>query len=147
MDFIKIDQSYLCQMKELYKSAFKGEPWNDDWSDEKQLDLYMREVCGGFNALNFGLVEDGNLLALSAGRVSHWWEGTNYAIEKLCVSPKMQGKGIGSQFMKIIEAEVKKLGLSGIFLQTDIDKPAFSFYTKNGFSNLEKHASLYKSVK
>lgn len=49
--------------------------------------------------------------------------------------------------MKMIEDDIKKMGLAGIFLQTDIDKPSFKFYTKNGFSNLKKHVSLFKSVK
>ncbi|MBR4386220.1 MAG: GNAT family N-acetyltransferase [Treponema sp.] len=147
MDFIELDESYLPQMEELFRSAFYGEPWNDDWSDAKQLDLYVREVSGGFNALNFGLVEDGKLLAMSVGSIRHWWEGANYNIEELCVSPKAQGKGLGSKFMKMIEDEIKTRGVAGIFLQTDIDKPAFSFYTKNGFANLEKHVSLFKSVK
>ena len=44
-------------------------------------------------------------------------------------------------------AELFKKAFAGIFLQTDIDKPSFRFYTKNGFTNLEKHVSLFKGVK
>ena len=144
--FTVLDDTYLPQMAELYRSAFAGGPWNDDWSDEAQLTEYMKEISHSCNALNFGLIRDGRLIALSVGMIRHWWEGTNYNIEELCVSPDMQGTGIGTAFMGMISAEVKKRGLAGIFLQTDNDKPAYGFYLKNGFNELESHVSLYKKV-
>ncbi|MCR5763342.1 MAG: hypothetical protein K6G00_08170 [Treponema sp.] len=33
-----------------------------------------------------------------------------------------------------------------LLLQTDIDKPSFKFYQKNGFTNLEKHVSMFKEI-
>ncbi len=124
---IVLDETYLLQMAELYKSAFEQEPWNDNWSDTCQL-------------------IDGKLSALSIGTIRHWWEGTNYNIEEFCVAPDIQNKGIGSQFLKMIETDIKKRGLSGIFLQTDNDKPSYQFYRKNGFHELNSHVSFYKHV-
>ena len=146
-EFIVLDDTYLNQMALLYKNAFRGEPWNDDWSDEAQLSEYIKEISKNFNALNFGLLIDGKLAAMSVGMIRHWWEGTNYNIEEFCVSPELQGQGIGSKFMKLIEKEIKQMGLAGIFLQTDNDKPSYRFYKKNGFKELETHVSFYKSVK
>lgn len=144
---INLDQSYFEEAAELYRESFKGEPWNDDWSDQKQLTEYIKEVSGHYNALNYGLLIDGKLVAVSLGGIRHWWEGANYNIDEFCVSKKLQGQGIGSRFMAMIEEDIKKRGVAGIFLQTDIDKPSFKFYQKNGFINLEKHVSLFKSVK
>ena len=42
--FIVLDDTYLNQMALLYKNAFRGEPWNDDWSDEAQLSEYIKEI-------------------------------------------------------------------------------------------------------
>lgn len=44
-------------------------------------------------------------------------------------------------------AELFKKAFAGIFLQTAMDKLSFRFYTKNGFTNLEKHVGLFKGVK
>ena len=145
--FEELDASHLQEMAELYKSAFKGEPWNDDWSDQNQLMEYVKEISGAYNALNFGLFINGVLAAMSVGMIRHWWEGTNYNIEEFCVRPDLQGQGIGSHFMAVISDNVRERGLSGIFLQTDNDKPSYGFYHKNGFKDLESHVSLYKRVK
>ena len=36
-EFIILDESYLDEMAELYKNAFAGKPWNDDWSARKPI--------------------------------------------------------------------------------------------------------------
>ncbi len=41
ISLIELNESYLPQMAELMKEAFGGEPWNDDWSDAKQLSEYV----------------------------------------------------------------------------------------------------------
>lgn len=144
---ILLDETYLPQMAELFKASFGREPWNDDWSDEKQLARYIKEISSSYNSLNYGLIADNKLVALSIGMIRHWWEGTNYNIEEFCVSPEYQSKGIGSRFMALIEADIKERDLCGIFLQTDNDKPAYNFYKRNGFNELSSHVSFYKRVK
>ena len=143
--FITLDDTYLPQMCDLYRISFAGEPWNDDWSNKNQLEKYIREISGAYNALNYGLLQDGKLVAMSLGMIRHWWEGTNYNIEELCVSPNLQRNGIGKRFMQMIENDIVSRGLVGIFLQTDNDKPAYHFYHKIGFGDLGSHVSLYKS--
>lgn len=145
-EFFILDESYIDEMAELYKNAFAGEPWNDDWSDRVQLYEYIKEISGAYNCLNYGLKVDGKLVAMSLGMIRHWWEGTNYNIEELCVSPELQGKGMGSRFMEMIERDIQTRGAVGIFLQTDNDKPAYKFYQKIGFGNLGAHVSLYKNL-
>ena len=144
--FFILDESYIDEMAELYKNAFAGEPWNDDWSDRVQLYEYIKEISGAYNCLNYGLKVDGKLVAMSLGMIRHWWEGTNYNIEELCVAPEFQGKGMGSRFMEMIERDIQTRGAVGIFLQTDNDKPAYRFYQKIGFGNLGAHVSLYKRL-
>lgn len=146
-ELIMLDGSYLSAIAELYKDAFNCDPWNDDWSDSSQLKEYIKDVSNNFEGLNYGLLSDGILVAVSLGSVRHWWEGTNYNIEEFCVDKKLQGQGVGSLFMTRIEEDIRARGLAGIFLQTDFDKPSYKFYKKNGYNELGKHVSFYKSVK
>lgn len=146
-ELILLDESMTAQAAALFREAFAGEPWNDDWSDEAQLLEYIKDISMSRNALNYGLMIDGELAAAALGSVRHWWEGTNYNIEEFFIAPNLQGQGLGSRFMELIEEDIKKRGLAGIFLQTDSDKPAYRFYKKNGFGDLGTHVSLYKSLK
>lgn len=145
-EFILWDEKYLKETMSLYQRAFGKAPWNDDWSDQAQLSEYIKEVSGGCHCLNYGLLIDGKLVAVSLGSVRHWWEGTNYNIEELCVDPDLQRQGIGSRFMQMIENDIKAKGFAGIFLQTDNDMPSYKFYIKNGYKELTTHVSFYKSV-
>ena len=83
---------------------------------------YVKEISGGYNALNYGIIRDGKLAAMTLGMVRHWWEGTNYNIEELCVAPALQGQGIGTRLLKLVSEEIKKKGCDGIFLQTELCK-------------------------
>ncbi|MBO4267524.1 MAG: GNAT family N-acetyltransferase [Lachnospiraceae bacterium] len=133
-------------MAELYKKAFGTEPWNDDWSDINQLKEYIKEISSGHHPLNYGLLREGKLCAVSIGQVKHWWQGTECYLDELFVDPNEQGQGIGSRFLQMIEEDVKKRGLSGIFLQTDNDKPAYGFYQRRSFKELTEHVSFFKEI-
>ena len=39
--FLILNESFIPQMSELFRSAFAGEPWNDDWSDSRKLNDYI----------------------------------------------------------------------------------------------------------
>lgn len=130
----------------FFKEVFTKEPWNDDWSNEWQLNQYIMELIGNPNSMTLGLFEDEKMIGLSLGCIRHWYEGTEYHIHELCVATDMQGKGIGTEFVSQIENSVKKEGISRIFLQTDRNMPAYGFYINRGFVELYNHVSFVKSV-
>ena len=90
-------------VKELFLSVFSQEPWNDDWSDEEQLDCYIGDLLGHPRALCFGLFDQEKLIGLSLGYIRYWYEGTEYRIEELCIARNYQGRGIGQDFLRRIE--------------------------------------------
>jgi len=132
------------QIKTLYAAIFTAEPWNDDWSDPVQLHEYITDLIGNRNSLTVGLYEDGELIGLSLGAIIHWYSGTEYYIQEFCVRTDRQGKGLGTAFLKAVEEPATPRGAKRIFLQTERTAPAFEFYRKNGFSELEGHVSLSK---
>lgn len=54
------------------------------------------------------------------------------------ILPEMQQSGIGSEFIKAIEKDLKRKGISHIVLLAQKDVPAFRFYKKNGFEEKEE---------
>ena len=133
-------------IKTLFQSVFMFEPWNDDWSDEQQLDHYIIDLIGQSNSLTYGLYEGEELIGFSLGFVKHWFSGTEYIIDEFCIKKEKQGLGAGSFFMSEIEKAINEKGLVQIFLQTDSEVPAYNFYKKNGFVELKTHVSFSKDV-
>lgn len=120
-------------IKEVFVSVFTKEPWNDDWSDKEQLDMYITDLIGQGYSLTYGLFDDGELIGISMGYIKHWYSGTEYLINELCIKIDRQGAGAGTFFLSEIEKAIKGLGLKQIFLLTDSNVPAYDFYRKNGY--------------
>ena len=80
------------------------------------------------------------------GHIRHWYEGTEYYIDELCVRTDLQGQGLGGRFLDDIAAYLRRNGISAIFLLTDTDTPAYTFYQKHGFRVLEKNTALVKPL-
>ena len=145
-DFKKIGINETEIIKELFAGVFTIEPWNDDWSNQEQLNLYLLDLIGQSNSLTYGLFENRKLIGVSMGHIKHWYSGTEYYIEELCIQTNKQGNGIGTYFLKEIEKAIKELGLVQIFLQTESTVPAYEFYQKNGFCELKEHISFVKQI-
>ena len=56
MEIRKLENNQIDEIKTLFKNVFMNEPWNDDWSNEKQLDEYMLDLSGNRNSLSIGLL-------------------------------------------------------------------------------------------
>lgn len=146
LSFQRLEKDAEGSIRDLFVSVFTREPWNDDWSDGKQLQQYIQDLTGQGNSLAFGLYEDEELIAVSMGHIKHWYSGTEYCIDELCVSPFKQGRGIGTIFVSEIEKACKKMGFTHLFLLTDDDVPAYSFYKRLGFNELQHNAAFAKRL-
>lgn len=135
------------EIKQLFFEIFTNEPWNDDWSDSTQLHHYLFDLIGNHNSLSLGLYEDDTLIGLALGYIMHWYIGTEYYIFEFCVKTELQGKGLGTKFLNMVEDVAKNKNITHIFLQTERDVPAYRFYQKNDFVELGEHVSLVKNFK
>ncbi|HEM5110371.1 TPA: GNAT family N-acetyltransferase [Streptococcus suis] len=146
MELKELCFSDMEMVKELFLSVFSQEPWNDDWSDEEQLDCYIGDLLAHPRTLCFGLFDQEKLIGLSLGYIRYWYEGTEYRIEELCIARNYQGRGIGQDFLKRIEEQLIVRNIVHILLQTERTLPAFFFYKKCGFHALEADVIMVKKV-
>ena len=133
-------------IKEVFVGVFTKEPWNDDWSDKEQLDMYINDLVGQGYSLTYGLFDGDEMIGLSMGYIKHWYSGTEYIINELCIKTDRQGSGAGTFFVSEIEKAIKELGLKQIFLLTDKDVPAYEFYKKNGYVEVTNNVAFAKII-
>ena len=146
MELKKLTVSDRVIITELFTDVFTNAPWFDDWSDREQLHAYISDLTGQPYSLTLGYFDDGRLVGLSMGYIKHWYSGTEYYLDELCVARHLQGKGIGSRFLEAVEAWLSENGIRQIFLQTEHNVPAYQFYLNRGFHELQGHVSFAKQI-
>ncbi len=119
---------------EIIRGAFAQAPWNESWDDDAALRDYIASLTGAHNSLSLGLYDERRLAGVSLGRIKRWYYGAEYCIDDLCVLPSMQGRGAGTEFLRLMESFLKERGVKSLSLWTKRDAPACGFYRKNGFA-------------
>ncbi len=145
--FKKITSERECEIKKIIREAFAAPPWCDDWKDESVFSQYLADIMGNANSLCFGLYDGEKLIALVTGRLKHWFDGIEYNIDDVCVSPEYQGKGVGSALMSEIEKYAEEHDFKMLSLLTYRHAPAYKFYVKNDFEEKEGRVFLIKDIR
>lgn len=47
----------------FFKNVFMQEPWNDDWSNEQQLNSYIMDLIGNPNSMTLGFFDNDSKMA------------------------------------------------------------------------------------
>lgn len=131
---------------EIIRGAFAQYPWNETWDDDTALREYAEGLTNAPDSLSLGLYDRGRLAAVSLGRVKRWYWGAEYCIDDLCVHPSMQGRGAGTEFVKLMDEYLKARGIKSVSLWTKRDAPACGFYRKNGFHEGEDKIIFEKEL-
>ncbi|WP_294352695.1 GNAT family N-acetyltransferase [uncultured Clostridium sp.] len=92
----------------IFINTFTKEPWFDIYdSREKVINFFNNYFKNNYFLGYVGSVE-GKIVALSLGMKKPWIEGIEYYVDEFCVNYEDQGKGIGSEFLKEIEKDIKE---------------------------------------
>lgn len=128
----------------LFIDTFSKEPWNDEFESRKQVVDFFENHLNNNYFVGY-ILKDGNcIVAISLGMKKPWIQGMEYYIDQFCVKYESQGKGVGSEFLKLIEADIRLHGMNAIILNTETEFPSERFYLKNGFNKLEELVILAK---
>ncbi|WP_304340976.1 GNAT family N-acetyltransferase [Metaclostridioides mangenotii] len=133
----RIEEYMINDCVDLFMSTFSKEPWNDTYESKDQVVSFFRNHFNNNYFLGYVAIIDNKIQGLSIGMKKPWIKGFEYYIDEFCINHSLQGKGIGSEFIKNIEIDIKKEGLNGIILNTEIEFPSFKFYKKNEFEDFK----------
>ena len=69
--------------------------------------------------VGYVLKEEASIIALSIGMKKPWINGMEYYIDQFCVKSDLQGKGIGSHFLNLIEYGIQAEKMNAIMRTTN----------------------------
>lgn len=145
-----MDASFtIVPYSETYKDAFRSlnEEWITKYFQMEEMDRvalhHPKEYIldkGGYIAVALINGEPVGVCAL----IPCQYDGYDFELSKMGVSPKAQGKGIGKLLGQHIIDKAKQLGAQKIFLESNRKlAPALSLYKKLGFKEMTKISSPY----
>lgn len=141
---VKIKKNMIDDCVDLFIGTFTKEPWNDVYESREQVVKFFNNHFNNNYFVGYAALLDNKVVALSIGMKKPWIEGFEYYIDEFCVSYEMQGRAIGSWFIKAIEVDIKEQGMNAIILNTEKDYPSQKFYEKNGFKTFNDLVILAK---
>ncbi|MHA7056089.1 bifunctional helix-turn-helix transcriptional regulator/GNAT family N-acetyltransferase [Aquimarina sp. M1] len=153
-----LEQKKIRESKNIAVVHYKKEHLNDFRKlNEQWITTYFEMEDADRNALNdpenyilknggeiLVAVENDTVLGVCA-LVKIQDEKYDYELAKMAVSPKAQGKGIGTLLGESIINKAKELGAKRIYLESNtILTSALSLYEKLGFQKISGHDTPYK---
>ena len=129
---------------DVYISAYGAEPWNGIY-EKSSVEKYISDYLGSKTKHCFAAAENGKIIGVALCIVVPSTDAPFLRIEDFCIAAEEQGKGFGSEFMRLVAEKASKMGCDSILLGTQRNFPSHKFYLKNGFSEIES-ALLYKEL-
>lgn len=144
MDIVKMSKEHIEECVDLFIDVFTKDPWNDTYSSRGQVMDFFQNYIDNNYFIGYVLKKQNRIIAMSIGMKKPWINGMEYYIDQFCVKTDLQGQGIGSRFLKLIESEIKTEKMNAIILNTDRGFPSEKFYLKNGFKPVDDLVTLTK---
>ena len=144
MKIEKLSAEHTEECVDLFINVFTKAPWNDTYRSRKQVVRFFQNHLANNYFVGYILREGSEIIALSLGMKKPWINGMEYYIDQFCVRSDLQGRGIGSYFLKQIEREIQAEKMNAILLNTERGVPADAFYRKNGFQAVDELITFVK---
>ena len=144
IDIKQMDEAWIEKCAYLYQSAYKNEPWNEEYSIVEITDYLSRFLNSGTKRA-YMLVLDEEIIGVALGLIVPCVGSDYFRLEDICLSPQYQRNGFGSRFIKLISDCVLKENCDSILLGTQKDYPAHNFYLNNDFQEIDS-ILLYRKL-
>ena len=145
LEIKEIDTNSISRCVHLYQSAYKNAPWNEEYSLD-EITEYLSRFVNSETKCAYMLVLNEEIIGIALGLIIPCIGSDYFRLEDICLSPKYQRNGFGSQFVKLISDCISSKNCDSILLGTQRGYPAHQFYLKNNFQEIDS-VLLYKETK
>jgi len=143
--FKEIRPEDINQICNSYIKTYKREPWRENW-DPRIAEYKIRDMVINSIALCYGVFIGHNFIGGLFGRRVYFIKKKELFVDEIFIDWKYQLKGYGTKLLKFASNDIANKGFSSIILNTEKRYPSHKFYEKNGFSELETMAMMYKDL-
>ncbi len=124
--------SDLDALTAVFISCFNEPPWNDGWTfavarERLAAILESRLFCGAVAFI------DEEPVGLVLGQKERWVDAFHFNLQEMCVRSSHQRRGLGRSLLAHLKQELRRDGVSKMYLITGPDGPADAFYSAAGF--------------
>jgi ribosomal protein S18 acetylase RimI-like enzyme len=138
--------SHMDVCVELFFNVFTAEPWNHHWLSRERIERYFTDMANTPGFAGFLYSRGRRLCGACFGMVEDYFQASQYSIKEIFIDPRLQRAGLGSKFIREIEAVLAARGVNNIALMTMKSIPAYGFYKKNGFVEVDDAVLFTKEL-
>ena len=144
IDIKKMDTESIAICANIYQSAYKNEPWNEEYSII-EITEYLSRFLNSETKRAYMLTLNEDIIGVALGLIVPCVDSDYFRLEDICLSPDHQRKGFGSQFINLIFERVSLENCDSVLLGTQRGFHAHHFYLKNGFQEIDS-VLLYREL-
>lgn len=137
----KLEIEDIAQAAKVYIDSYSKNPWDEEYDIKKVEDHLHRFISNDIN-IGWVIISNMEVVGVSLGYKVACIGSDYFMIEDFCIRPDMQGMGLGQYFIKELSSNLKLEDISCIMLNTVKGFPAYTFYIKNGFTEVKSSAIL-----
>ena len=133
MNIVQVTTKDLEKCAELFTYVFTQPPWNETWiiaQAIERLSFFLKTP----NFFGLAAYSNEEIVGFIYGNYEPFQDKRVYLLKEMAVHPHLQGKGVGSELIQKLHAELRKKNISAIDLITAIGGKAANFSIKNGYS-------------
>ncbi|KGX92112.1 GNAT family acetyltransferase [Pontibacillus halophilus JSM 076056 = DSM 19796] len=130
----------------LYVDVFSREPWSEPWTVET-ASKRIKDIQATPGYVGVGVIDyEEELNGMVLGNIEQWVDSQIFYVNELCVKKELEGQGVGSRLMQVLQEELMKQDVCMMYLSTERGhaKPA-KFFEKLGFNIIEDRILMDKA--
>ena len=146
MELIMYKNEHFSDVLRIYVDAFTSPPLKYNFITKEKAERYIQDMTRSPGFVGYVFFDGEEIIAFVFGAIDNYFDGTLYEVMELAVDPFIQRSGIGTKVMNLLESRLKNLGVDAISLNTSRHLPAYKFYQKNGYTEIEDNVNLAKML-
>ena len=142
MTINKITDTDIVAVSDVLISAYKDEPWNENWAKERAI-IRIQAILCNYKAIGLKANDKKEIIGAILGFVDPYSNEDFFYVSELFVKSERKGQGIGTALLTALDKYLKANNIQAMQLMSI--KNNFKFYKQNGLKK-DMVDVLYKRI-